>query len=113
MACQLFFNSILGDADFYPNGVQPLPPGCISITCAHQRAPAYYAESVYPGNENNFIGVKCSSLSSLNSNFCTGKGISMGYASPQNLKGNYFLSTNADSPYGLNATKDFKPICSK
>lgn len=42
---------ISGDADFFPNGLQPLPPGCLSISCAHQRAPEFYAESVYPGQE--------------------------------------------------------------
>lgn len=35
----------------------------------------------------------------------------MGYATPDNLKGNFFLKINDESPYGLNATKDFKPIC--
>ncbi|XP_031628396.1 hepatic triacylglycerol lipase-like [Contarinia nasturtii] len=100
-----------GDADFYPNGVQPLPPGCYSMSCAHQRAPEYYAESVYPGNENNFMAVKCGSLSSLISNFCPGNPVPMGYATPQNLKGNYFLKTNEVSPYGMNATKDARPKC--
>lgn len=63
----------IGDADFFPNGVQPLPPGCLSITCAHARAPEFYAESVYPGNENNFMAVKCNSLASYNGKFCQGK----------------------------------------
>ncbi|XP_031628400.1 vitellogenin-2-like [Contarinia nasturtii] len=101
----------LGDIDFFPNGVQPLPPGCLSISCAHQRAPEFYAESVYPGNEFNFMAVKCGSLSALNGKYCPGKPIPMGYATPLNIKGNYFLKTNEESPYGLNATKDFKPVC--
>lgn len=100
-----------GDADFFPNGVQPLPPGCLSITCAHQRAPEFYAESVYPGNEFNFMGVKCGSLAAYNGKFCPGKPYPMGYATPHNLKGNFFLKTNDESPFGLNATKDYKPIC--
>lgn len=103
----------LGDADFYPNGLYPLPPGCLSIVCAHGRSWEYYAESVYPGNENNFAGIKCRSLSALNANYCPGKSFPMGYAVPKNLKGNYFLKTNAESPYGLNAKKDFMPMCNQ
>lgn len=60
------------------SGLRSLPPGCLAITCAHQRAPEFYAESVYPGNEYNFIGVKCNSLSSLDGKFCPGKGVPMG-----------------------------------
>lgn len=105
----LFSNS--GDADFFPNGVQPLPPGCLSINCAHQRATEFFAESIYPGNEHNFLGVKCSSLSALLSNYCPGKAYPMGYATPHNLKGNFFLKTNEQSPFGLNATKNAKPRC--
>lgn len=91
--------------------MQPLPPGCLSVTCAHQRAPEFYAESVYPGNEFNFLGVKCGSLAALNAKYCPGKPIPMGYATPHNLKGNFFLKTNEKSPFGMNATKDYKPIC--
>ncbi|XP_031628398.1 vitellogenin-2-like [Contarinia nasturtii] len=101
----------LGDVDWFPNGVQPLPPGCFSITCAHQRAVDYFAESTYPGNEYNFMGVKCSSLFALTTNSCPGESFPMGYATPSYLKGNFFLKTNAESPYGLNATRNFQPIC--
>lgn len=94
-----------------PDGVQPLPPGCLSMSCAHQRAPEFYAESVYPGNENNFLGVRCNSLHALTSNYCPGGAFPMGYATPHNLKGNYFLKTNEESPYGLNATQNAKPNC--
>lgn len=83
------------------------------MSCAHQRAPEYYAESVYPGNENNFLGIRCGSLSALNSNYCPGNAFPMGYATPHNLKGNYFLKTNDESPYGLNATKNFQPKCNE
>lgn len=125
----------IGDADFFPNGdniilndfserfleltffraipgVTPLPPGCLDIVCAHLRAPEFYAESVYPGNENNFLGVKCGSLSALNGKFCPGKGFPMGYAVPKNLKGNYFLKTNSRTPFGMNSHNN-KPVCVK
>lgn len=105
------FLCLSGDADFFPNGVNPLPPGCSSISCAHQRAVEFFAESVYPGNENNFMSVKCGSLSALISNYCHGKAYPMGYATPHNLKGNFFLKTNEKSPFGLNATKNAIPKC--
>lgn len=78
-----------------------MPPGCLTITCAHARAWEFYAESVYPGNENVFEGVKCGSLSALNSGYCPGAKYPMGYAVPHNLKGNYFLQTNSKKPYGM------------
>lgn len=68
------------------------------------------AESVYPGNENNFMGVKCGSLTALNSNYCPGQSFPMGYATPKNLKGNFFLKTNSDAPYGVNST-NIETIC--
>lgn len=91
--------------------MQPLPPGCLSITCAHQRAPEFFAESVYPGNENNFLGVKCGSLAAYVAKYCPGTPVPMGFATPQGIKGNFFLKTNDESPFGLNSTKDFKPVC--
>lgn len=100
-----------GDVDFYPNGVNPLPPGCATITCAHQRAPEFYAESVYPGNENNFLAVKCGSLYALDTNLCPGKTFPMGYATPFNLKGNFFLKTNSDSPFGKNNVSNITQSC--
>lgn len=81
----------------------PLPHGCLRIDCAHELSWRYYAESVYPGNENGFMGVKCTSLSGLNDGYCPGKSVPMGYAVPFNLKGNYFLNTNEKSPYGKNS----------
>ncbi|XP_031628395.1 hepatic triacylglycerol lipase-like [Contarinia nasturtii] len=101
-----------GDVDFYPNGVQPLPPGCLSISCAHQRAADFYAESVYPGSEHNFMAVKCGSFSSLSENLCTGREVPMGYATPHNLEGIFLLQTNAEKPFGKNATQNAWHRCS-
>lgn len=78
-----------------------MPPGCLSIICGHGRAWEYYAESVYPGKENSFEGVKCGSLSALNSGYCPGSKYPMGFAVPHNLKGNFFLKTNSKTPYGM------------
>lgn len=90
----------IGDVDFYPNGLVSTQPGCVLIDCAHARSWYYYAETVYNGNENNFLAVKCNSLTAMNTGRCTGKSVPMGYAVPTNVKGNYFLSTRSSSPYG-------------
>lgn len=100
----------LGDADFFPNGVKPLPPGCFSITCAHLRAVEYYAESVLPENELNFLAVRCSSLSAYNSKHCDGPAYPMGYATPSYIKGNFFLNTNAVKPFGKSAQEKYHLI---
>lgn len=89
----------------------PLPPGCITISCAHGRAPEFYAETVYPGFEENFLGVKCTSLKALRSDFCNGEKVVMGYAASSKAKGNFFLETNAKKPYGKNAPKISSIIC--
>lgn len=84
--------------------LEPLPPGCMSIGCAHGRAYEYYAESVYPGNEHAFLAVKCHSMFALNAGFCRGTKQPMGFATPPKLKGDYFLRTRGESPYGLEQT---------
>lgn len=75
-------------------------PGCLTIVCSHQRAWEYYAESVYPGNEDNFLAKRCGSLHSYDINACMGKEVPMGYAATNNIKGNFFLRTNGKSPFG-------------
>lgn len=94
----------LGDVDFYPGGLAPLPNGCFSVTCAHSRAWEYYVESVYPGNERNFMATRCSSLQKLRDNKCVGQQHPMGYSVPHTLKGNYFLDVNGDTPFGRAAS---------
>lgn len=89
-----------GDADFYPGGIVPLTPGCFDIFCAHARAWEYYAETVYPGNEKNFMGKRCGSLTKLREDKCPGQSFPMGYGIPHNLKGNYFLEVRSESPFG-------------
>uniref|UniRef100_A0A6B2ELX5 Putative vitellogenin n=1 Tax=Phlebotomus kandelakii TaxID=1109342 RepID=A0A6B2ELX5_9DIPT len=96
----------IGDVDFYPNGVKVLMPGCFDISCAHGRAWKYYAESVYPGNEKAFMATRCSSLKSLTSKKCNYHPIPMGYATPPTAKGNYFLETNAEAPFGKESVKE-------
>ncbi|KAM8721311.1 hypothetical protein ACLKA7_007218 [Drosophila subpalustris] len=94
----------LGDVDFYPGGLGALPNGCITVTCAHARAWEYYEESIYPGNEQNFLAVRCSSIQGLRKNLCIGDSYPMGFAAPDSLKGNYFLEINGAKPYGKMAS---------
>lgn len=94
------------------HSLDPLPPGCLSISCAHARAPEFYAESVLPGYEESFLGVKCGSLSALSGNYCPGKKVPMGYACPKDVKGNFFLKTKGESLFGENAPENFTVICS-
>ncbi|XP_055846824.1 vitellogenin-1-like [Episyrphus balteatus] len=95
-----------GDVDFYPDGIIPLPTGCYTILCAHERAWRYYVESVYPGNENNFMAKRCNSMTKLKQNRC-GKtpAAPMGYATSSNLRGNYFLEVRGSSPFGMDGNK--------
>lgn len=79
-----------------------LPPGCLSIVCAHCRAWEFYAESVYPGNEEIFMATKCTSITAMNMNLCPGPKNPMGFAVNKRVKGNLFLVTNGNSPFGKN-----------
>ncbi|XP_017112664.1 vitellogenin-1-like [Drosophila elegans] len=94
----------LGDVDFYPGGLGPLPVGCVLVTCAHARAWQYFTETVYPGNERNFLAARCTSLSGLRQSLCRSEEVPMGYAVPHNVKGNYFLEVRGNSPFGMNSS---------
>lgn len=72
--------------------------------CAHGRSYEFYAESVYPGNELNFISTRCNSIGSLKRGKCSGKRIPMGIATPSSAKGNHFLHTNSRPPFGMSRT---------
>ncbi|XP_039963873.1 phospholipase A1 1 [Bactrocera tryoni] len=94
----------LGDIDFYPGGANSLPPGCLTVTCAHIRAVEYFAESVYPGNAKNFIGLKCADWNDLKKLNCPADHTSpMGYAVDKQAQGIYYVPVNRKSPYGKNA----------
>lgn len=88
-----------------------MPPGCLTISCAHARAWEFFAESVYPSNEENFMSIKCTSITALNSKLCPGKAYPMGYKVPHNLKGNFFLKTNSKKPFGENNQSGKNTTC--
>ncbi|GAB0094896.1 hypothetical protein DMENIID0001_102220 [Sergentomyia squamirostris] len=98
----------IGDADFYPNGMSVLMPGCMSIVCSHLRAYEYFIESVYPENHNGFRAVRCNSLTGVTQRRCKSEPISMGYACPENAKGNFFLEVNPNGLYGLHSKSKTK-----
>lgn len=89
----------------YPDRQYALQPGCWTITCAHSRAYEYFAESVYENNGQNFIGTQCNSISALRNGRCTTKHIPMGIDTPHTARGNYYLETNKNAPYGRSFQK--------
>lgn len=97
----------LGDIDFYVQGFAPIKPGCRVFGCSHTRAWQYYAESVYPGYEENFLATRCNSLRKLENGQCNeSTATAMGYAVATNQKGTFMLSVNAQLPFGENASDD-------
>lgn len=102
----------IGDVDFYPNGSEnaEYSNGCKPFLnfhdvmlkgakCSHSRAYKYYAETVIPGNEYNFLPTSCE-LDDSTSN-CDAKNYPMGFAVKATYpKGKYFLEANEDCPFG-------------
>lgn len=68
-----------------------LQPGTFDIESSHARAWHYYAETIYPGNENNFLARKCTSMKAVDKQNCLGPLYPMGYAAPFNLKGKHII----------------------
>uniref|UniRef100_A0A182QP72 Lipase domain-containing protein n=1 Tax=Anopheles farauti TaxID=69004 RepID=A0A182QP72_9DIPT len=91
----------IGDADFYPNGVVSVQPGCFDPACSHKRAWELYAETVYPETEKSLLATKCNSLISLTTGGCISNPIPLGFACPKTAKGNFFLKTNDKSPFAI------------
>ncbi|XP_050329624.1 vitellogenin-1-like [Bactrocera neohumeralis] len=92
-------------ADFFVGGRFPIQNGCNDSVCSHQRSWQYYMESVYPGNEYNFLAKRCGSLLSLDQGRCVGDDYPMGIATPIGLQGLFILKVNPTEPYGMNATE--------
>lgn len=93
-----------GHADFFPNFGYRRQPNCqqkrvITDVCSHVMSYEYYAESVR--NPNAFIALKCNSTLKYISGACNNnERVVMGFATPTNASGNYYLTTNLKSPYG-------------
>ncbi|GLV37409.1 uncharacterized protein CBL_10624 [Carabus blaptoides fortunei] len=99
-----YLNS-MGTADFYPNlGSAPQPhctPGT-PMKCSHYMSVEYYAESIL--NPKAFLARSCSSRIMWIMNMCNNDDdvTYMGYYVETKAKGNYYLNTNINSPYGQN-----------
>ncbi|KAK5641788.1 hypothetical protein RI129_010335 [Pyrocoelia pectoralis] len=105
----------IGDTDFYPNGGSLLQPGCeVSslaekmyieqlVNCGHVRAWKLYGESVR--NPKAFPATKvkvAQNRSERSFKFVTGAYMGFG-VNTSSARGNYFLITNQDLPYGKTA----------
>ncbi|XP_011199758.2 phospholipase A1 [Bactrocera dorsalis] len=89
-----------GHVGFYVGGKYPIKNGCTTPSCSHGIVIPFYAESVYPNNNRDFIAKQCTSSKRLN---CNGAETVMGFAVSHNARGTYMLETNAKAPYGKNA----------
>ena len=97
----LGFGEPLGQADFFPNYGRS-QPGCgvdVAGSCAHGRAPSFFAESI---NNNNFVAIRCASFDEVNNGRCSQQsgGHRMGGEPANNgLSGYFYLATNSNSPF--------------
>ncbi|XP_054727599.1 vitellogenin-1-like [Anastrepha obliqua] len=98
--CGMGTHERVGDVDFYVNGPGSIAPGANNVVEASMRATRYFAETVRPGNENNFPALAANSLSQYENNEGTGNRAYMGIDTNFDLEGDYVLKANAKSPFG-------------
>jgi pancreatic triacylglycerol lipase len=93
------FRQPIAHATFYPNwGL--LMPGCgVNMACNHHRATEFYAESI---NSDRFVARQCTDLTQINGQDCPGTGVVAslgGDLAKDNVRGVFFLETNAAAPF--------------
>lgn len=103
----------LGHQDFWPNlnGISDKQPGCsvfsLDISCSHNRAPLYYAESIlsnskFPTSVDLKCGGRIHADSNANNCYYTQIYPKMGYYANKDLgTGNFYLPTNAEPPFSI------------
>ncbi|KAH8274208.1 hypothetical protein KR018_007768, partial [Drosophila ironensis] len=96
-----------GDSDFFVQGRLPFKRGCVSLdpmSCSHERAVAYFVESVYPTNTDDFLGKRCGRYADLYTGLlCENSETVMGYGASSTDLGLFYVDVNGVEPYGLNA----------
>ncbi|KAF7993895.1 hypothetical protein HCN44_011164 [Aphidius gifuensis] len=89
-----------GTVDFYANGGHNPQPGCgpprlslePSDSCSHEKAPAYYAQTI--NNNKIFTATKCFSYGLYKLGLCNlNKKVPVGYATPTDIAGSYYFKT--------------------
>ncbi|KAL7014989.1 hypothetical protein ACKWTF_016231 [Chironomus riparius] len=99
----LGFDEPITHATFYPNWGGPNQPGCgtdISGACSHARSTFLYAESI---NSDRFRARQCTGYDQIVARNCPGTGVvvSMGGDSARDVRGVFFLETNAEAPFAM------------
>lgn len=83
----------VGDVDFYTNGLDSVPEGCLNPNNAHQVAVRSFAESIYLENEEYFIAFQCESFEGLEKGNCSTNGqVVMGFNISMELKGVFVVN---------------------
>lgn len=99
----LGFDAPIGHSTFYPNFGR-LQPGCgpdVTGFCSHVRAVEFLAESIT--NPYAFYGTHCSGWPAIQILQCPSVGVSMpmgGEPLANGAFGEYYMPTNAASPFG-------------
>ncbi|XP_071050610.1 pancreatic triacylglycerol lipase-like isoform X2 [Onthophagus taurus] len=95
-------NRTIGQINFFPNGGIASQPGCLRFPCSHNRAALYFQESI---TSKNFIARKCDNFLHYTNKKCSNNLVNiLGDKTYLDVKGDFYLSTSSQSPFGLGDT---------